>query len=216
MCERVDPLFVKSVMIPKEKCFTIQFGDSVEKALELLEHKQVDALPVLDGPNYVGIVTRFHIYRAYFDSGMEKQSFMQERIVAEVIKRRESVLQLDDVFEKALILLDDFPIIAVTEEDRFLGIVSRYDIVHQFKSAFGMERSGVRITFSSVETDGRIAKLADIIQKHHESVISLVTFDETDKLVRRIILKIEKREHLDRFLNELDASGFRVLHIAED
>lgn len=209
-------MFVRSVMIPKEKCFTIQFGDSVEKALELLELKQVDALPVLDGQKYVGIVTRFHIYRAYFDSGMEKQAFMQERIVAEVIKRREMVLQLEDVFEKALIALEDFPIIAVTDGDKFLGIVTRYDIVNQFKSAFGLEREGVRITFTSVETDGRIAKLADIIQKFHESVISLVTFDETDKLIRRIILKIEKRDNLQKFLNELDNSGFRVLHISED
>ncbi|MFC4410985.1 HPP family protein [Chungangia koreensis] len=203
-------------MIPKEKCFTIQIGDSVQKVLEILEMKQVDALPVLDGQNYVGIVTRFHVYRAFYDLDMNKESFLEERIVSDIIKKRETVLQLEDVFEKALIALNDFPIAAVTEGDKFLGIVTRYDVLHQFKSAFGMDRAGVRITFSSVESDGRIAKLSDIIQKYHESVISLVTFDETDKLIRRIVLKIEKRDNLQKFLNELDDSGFRVLHIAED
>lgn len=64
--------------------------------------------------------------------------------------------------------------------------------------------------------EGRIARLANIIQQYHESVISLVTFDETDKLVRRIILKIEKRDNVDKFINTLEDSGFRVLNITED
>jgi ACT domain-containing protein len=88
--------------------------------------------------------------------------------------------------------------------------------MEQFRGAFGMDKPGVRISFTSVETEGRIARVGDIIQKFHESVISLVTFDETDKLLRRIVLKIEKRDNVQKFLKELDKSGFRVLAIQED
>ncbi|WP_327063187.1 hypothetical protein [Jeotgalibacillus soli] len=79
-----------------------------------------------------------------------------------------------------------------------------------------MHKKGVRIALTSVETEGIISQLADNIHQFHESVISLVTFDETDKLVRRIVLKIEKKDNVDRFLQKLNKSGFRILDIKED
>ncbi len=209
-------MFAKSVMIPKEKCITIQSSDSVQEALELLEKNQIDAIPVLDKGQYKGILNRYIAYRAFFYSGLSKDEFFEKTLLVDILTREDIFLNIEDVFESSLIQLNDFPIIAVVEEGKFLGIVTRYDTMHQFRGAFGMDRAGVRITFTSVETEGRIARLGDIIHKFHESVISLVTFDETDKLLRRIVLKIEKRDNLQKFLKELDRSGFRVLHIQED
>lgn len=209
-------MFAKSVMIPKEKCITIQSTDSVLEALELLEKNQIDAIPVLDKGQYKGILNRYIAYRAFFYSGLTKDEFFEKTLLVDILTREDIYLKIEDVFESSLIQLNDFPIIAVVEEGKFLGIVTRYDTMHQFRGAFGMDREGVRITFTSVETEGRISRLGDIIQKFHESVISLVTFDETDKLLRRIVLKIEKRNNLQKFLKELDRSGFRVLHIEED
>lgn len=209
-------MFAKSVMIPKEKCISIQTSESVELALDILEKKQIDALPVLENGVYKGILNRYIVYRAFYYSGLSKEEFLAHTSLMDVITREDIYLSINDVFEDSLIQLNDFPIIAVVEDNRFVGLVTRYDIMDQFRSAFGMDRSGVRITFTSVETEGRIARVGDIIQKFHESVISLVTFDESDKLLRRIVLKIEKRDNVQKFLNELDKSGFRVLHIEED
>ncbi|AYC29366.1 CBS domain-containing protein [Paenisporosarcina cavernae] len=209
-------MFAKSVMIPKEKCLTIQAGESVETALEILEQKQLDALPVLDGKEYKGLLNRYIVYREYFYSGKEKQDFLSNMTVLDLVTMQEVYLTSEDVFEKSFYQLNDFPIIAVVEEGKFLGLVTRYDMMNEFQSAFGMKKDGIRISFTSSEAEGRIARLGDIIEKHHESVISLVTFDETDKLLRRIVLKVEKRGNLPSFLHDLEKSGFRVLHIEED
>lgn len=209
-------MFAKSVMIPKEKCITIQSSDSIQEALELLEKNQIDALPILENGQYKGILNRYIAYREFYYSGLNKEEFLRQTSLMEVVTRADIHLSMDDVFENSLVQLNDFPIIAVVDEGKFSGLVTRYDIMHQFRSAFGMDSSGVRITFTSVETEGRIGRLADIIQKFHESVISLVTFDESDKLLRRIVLKIEKRDNIQKFLKELDRSGFRVLHMEED
>jgi len=210
-------MFAKSVMIPKEKCITIETTESLQMALDLLEKNQIDALPVLENGVYKGILNRYIAYRAFYYSGQNKEEFQMKTSLMDVVTREDIHLSIDAVFEDSLILLNDFPIIAVVEEDnQFLGLVTRYDIMDQFRSAFGMDRPGVRITFTSVETKGQIARVSDIIQKFHESVISLVTFDESDKLLRRIVLKIEKRDNIQKFLNELDRSGFRVLHMEED
>jgi len=209
-------MFAKSVMIPKEKCITLQTSDSIPEALEILEKNQIDAIPVLENGQYKGILNRYIAYRAFYYSGLTKEEFLQKTLLVDVLTKADTFLSMEDVFEKSLIELNDFPIIAVVEEGKFLGLVTRYDMMHQFRSAFGMNRPGIRITFSSSESEGRISKLGDVIQKFHESVISLVTFDETDKLLRRIVLKIEKRDNVQKFLKELDRAGFRVLHMEED
>ncbi|SIT66605.1 CBS domain-containing protein [Edaphobacillus lindanitolerans] len=209
-------MFVRSVMIPKEKCVTVQVGEPLSKVLELLRREDIDALPVLEGNKYRGIINQYLTYEAYFHSGKDKQSYLDETSLSDIIIRKDITLSLEDVFEKSFLQISDFPIIAVTEGEEFLGIITRPDIVRQVKSAFGMERKGVRITFTSVETEGQISRLGELLKKYHESVISLVTFDETDKLLRRIVLKVDKSDNLDRFLEQLEKTGFRILHLHED
>ena len=106
---------------------------------------------------------------------------------------------------------------AVVDQTRkFLGVVTRADVLEQFQSAFGMNRPGVRIAFTSIETEGRIARLSEIAHHFQAPIVSLVTFDETDKLVRRIVMKVEKKDNIDRFTKKLEEDGFRILSIKED
>lgn len=209
-------MFVKSALVKKEKCYTVNPEDTMEKGLELLEQHSVDALPVIDGDQFKGIFTWYHAYRAFFYSGVNKDEFIRSTKVADIMVNQDIYLNIDDVYEKALVELSDFPIIAVVDEGKFLGIVTRFDVVNQLQSAFGMEQSGYRITFTSVESEGRIGRLGEIIEKYKESVISLVTFDETDKVVRRIVLKVKKKNNINKFTKELEKSGFRILDITED
>lgn len=210
-------MFVKSVMIPKYSCYTIEHDKSVNEALEKLEKHQVEGLPVLDGDMYVGVVTKYVIYENFFTSGKAKEEFLHNTKVSEIAKQKENFLKGNEIFEKTLLNLKDTPLFAVlNENNHFLGIVTRFDVLVQFQSAFGMNRSGVRIAFTSSEAEGRIARLSEIAQGLREQIISLVTFDETDKLIRRIVIKVEKNENTQVFIRKLEDSGFRILSIDED
>ncbi|WP_243296950.1 CBS domain-containing protein [Bacillus litorisediminis] len=210
-------MFVKSIMLPKHKCFTVSKDESLQVALKRLEEHGVDGLPVLDGNKYVGIITRYSIYSNFFTSNLDKKVFLSETTAEQVASHQEQYLEGNEIFEHTLLALKDFPLLAVVDHEKnFLGIVTRFDVLEQFQSAFGMKRKGVRIAFTSVETEGRIARLSEIARQFHESIISLVTFDETDKLVRRIVMKIEKKDNINKFIQKLEDSGFRVLDINED
>ncbi|MFE8695626.1 CBS domain-containing protein [Cytobacillus sp. FJAT-53684] len=210
-------MFVKSVMIPKFKSYTIDHDKTIKDALEKLEEHQIDGLPVLEGDSYVGIITRYGIYENYFSAEQTKEDYLQKTLVKEIVTHKEHYLSGDEIFESTLLDLKDFPLLAVLDDNqKFLGVVTRYDVLAQFQSAFGMNRPGVRIAFTSSETEGRLARLADIAQHYHEQIISLVTFDETDRLIRRIVMKIEKKENIDQFIEKLENSGFRVLDVKED
>lgn len=210
-------MFVKNILIPKYKCHTVNDDDSLMFGLETLEKNQIDGLPVLNDGKYVGVITRYRIYESYFHSTISKDEFLQNTKIGEVVTHQDTYLLGEEIFESTLLRLKDFPLLAVVDEAKqFLGVVTRYDVLEQFQSAFGMNKSGVRIAFTSVETEGRIARLSEIAKHFHEHIISLVTFDETDKLVRRIVMKVEKKDNIDKFIDKLEKSGFRVLDIHED
>ncbi len=209
-------MFVKSALVKKEKCYIVRPEDTMEKGLELLEQHSVDALPVVEGDEFKGIFTWYHAYRAFFYSDANKDEYIRSTKIKDIMVNQDVFLNINDVYEKALVELRDFPIIAVVDEGKFLGIVTRFDVVNQLQSAFGMQQPGFRITFTSVESEGRIGRLGEIIEKYKESVVSLVTFDETDKVVRRIVLKVKKKNNMDKFTKELEKSGFRILDITQD
>ncbi|WP_251555251.1 CBS domain-containing protein [Neobacillus muris] len=209
-------MFVKNMMIPKHECITIQSDATVKETLEMLEAHQIDGIPVLQGNQYVGVATRYNIYEKFFPLNKSKEEYVNSTLAEEVISHSDKFLLGAELFEKTLLDLKDFPLLAVVDDNRsFLGVVTRSDVLGAFESAFGVNRPGIRIAFTSVETEGRIARLSEIAHHFHEHIISLVTFDDTDKLVRRIVMKIEKKNNIDKFVKKLEEHGFRILSIQE-
>jgi CBS domain-containing protein len=213
----VIDMFVKSIMIPKAHVHMVQSNEPLKAAIEKMETHRIDGLPVINQEKYDGILTRYRIYEVFFASGMEKEEYLNNIRASDICTHKDVFLQGDEIFEKTLLMLKDFPLLAVVNDKReFQGVVTRYDVLEQFQSAFGMKKRGVSIAFASVEVEGRIALLADIAKHFHEHIISLVTFDETDKLVRRIVMKVEKKDNIDKFVEKMEESGFRILYIRED
>lgn len=210
-------MFVKSIMIAKHNCHVVSVEDTLEFALQQIEEHSIEGMPVLDNNTYKGVITRNSIYESYFKAGGDRNLFLQQTKAGEIATRKENVLYGNEIFEKTLLKLKDFPLLAIVDDKNgFLGIVTRFDVLEQFQSAFGMQKKGIRIAFTSVETEGRLARLSEIAHQYHEHIISLVTFDESDQLVRRIVLKIEPSSNLDKFTKKLEDSGFRILNITEE
>lgn len=204
-------------MIPKHSTHTIQHHEPLKAALDKLEEHKIDGLPVLNGNQYVGILTRYTLYENFFHANMSKEDYLQNKVCGDVATYKDKFLRGQELFENTLLELKHFPLLAVVDEqNEYKGVVTRFDVLEQFQSAFGVRRSGVRIAFTSIESEGRLARLSEIAHQFHEHIISLVTFDETDKLVRRIVMKIEKKDNLEKFIKKLEDAGFRILDIHED
>ncbi|MRG86433.1 CBS domain-containing protein [Salinibacillus xinjiangensis] len=212
-------MFVKGIMIPKHHCVITNSQESLHNVLDRLISKDIEAVPVVDDDEkFVGMITKQMIFQAFFEdgNGSSKQEFLQSKKVSDIVDHEDFHITEEDVFESTLTTFKGFPILAVIDHNQYFhGIVSRYDVLEQFESAFGMKKQGVRIAFSSIEAEGRISRLADLIKNFHGNIISLATFDETDKLARRIVLKIEKHEQIGKFTKKLEKAGFRVLDVKE-
>ncbi|TGB04501.1 HPP family protein [Halobacillus salinus] len=209
-------MFVKSIMKPPHKSYTAKTGDTINVVLDMLNEKDIDCVPVLDGTTFVGMVTKEAVYSSFFKGEQSKEEFLRSTTAGDIAVHKDLCIHDEEVFERTLPSFKGFPVLAVVDEQRkFQGLVTRYDVIEQFESAFGVKKAGIRIAFTSEESEGRIERLGDIIKSYHENVISLATFDETDKLARRIILKIEKKDNIASFTNKLEKSGFRILSVKE-
>ncbi|MCA0982991.1 CBS domain-containing protein [Halobacillus yeomjeoni] len=204
-------------MKPAHKSYKAQKGEVLKDILEVLEENDIEAMPVVDNGIFVGMVSKGIIYRAFFKSeNSDKDAFLNETTAGDVCEHPDYYIHDEEVFERTLPLFKGFPVLAVTDSNRkFQGLVTRFDVIEQFQSAFGTKKKGVRIAFTSEESAGRIERLGNIIKSHHENVISLATFDETDKLARRIVLKVEKNDNIKQFTKKLEKEGFRILSVKE-
>lgn len=211
-------MFVKQLMIAKEKVFSLNEKDKLTDALAKFTDHAIEGMPVIDSEGKaVGLLTKNMIYEATFKSDSKRNTFLSERTTGEIARVEDVTLDLEDEFEHALLIVKDLPIALVTKKNReYLGIVTRYDVLEQFQSAFGMKKKGTRIAFTSIDSEGRIARLSDIAKQYHKNIISLATFDETDKLIRRIVMKIDHVGNIDPFIKKLERNGFRILSIKED
>ncbi|WP_349769299.1 CBS domain-containing protein [Bacillus sp. NTK071] len=210
-------MYVRSAMKTIRETVYVNDDTKLSETLQLLKEREIDGVPVIKGNKYVGIVTFNRIYKAYFKSDVtDKEKFLNETSAGDIAYQKDVTVDQEAVFETTLLLAKNAPLIAVVDDNQnFIGIITRSDILDQFQSAFGMRKPGIRIAFASSETEGRIARLAKIAKKFHENIISLSTFDESNQNVRRIVMKIEKSENLDQFIAKLEQNGFKVLDIKE-
>ncbi|RWZ60237.1 CBS domain-containing protein [Halobacillus fulvus] len=209
-------MFVKGIMKQPHKSYTVKKDDFLSNVLDVLQKYDVDSVPVLEGHTFVGMVSKETIYRKYFELDESKEKFLNDWTAGDVAEHEDLSIHIEEVFERTLPSFKGYPVLAVVDEQKqFLGLVTRYDVIEQFESAFGVKKKGVRIAFTSEESEGRIERLGDIIKSYHENVISLATFDETDKLARRIVLKIEDNDNIPSFTKKLEKTGFRILSVKE-
>ncbi len=211
-------MFVSSIMKPNYQCITVTKEESLLDVLNKIMKHDIQSVPVLEGEKFVGLISKQMIYEAYFnrDEQLTKEQFLSEMKAQDIVRHEDLYITKEDVLEKTITSFKGFPILAVVDQEmNFLGIVTRFEVLEEFESAFGVRKSGVRIAFTSIEEEGRISRVTDILDSYHSNIISIATFDETDKLARRIVIKIEKSKHVDKLLKRLEKQGFRILDVKE-
>jgi len=108
---------------------TISPDASVLDALKLMAENNVGSLVVLEGENYIGILTERDYSRKVFLKGKNSN----ETKVSEIMSVDLPTLKPSDKIEYCMELLADKNIryLPVFEEDKFIGIISMSDVVKE-------------------------------------------------------------------------------------
>lgn len=155
-------MFVRDVMT--SPVVTVAPKARVKKAIRLLDHHDVTALPVVDeSGTIVGIVSEMDLLRGEFQA--DPRAFLQQvggttepppRRVHEVMTQRVlTVRENTDLADLAeLMMTSGVKSVPVVRGDHVVGIVSRRDLVHLLARADGRIREELSATLEEYYPDG--------------------------------------------------------------
>jgi cystathionine beta-synthase len=110
---------------PSPPLLTVNEGDTVKTALDLLRKYEISQLPVVRGPEQVGSINDVAVMQAVFD-----QSDILHREVREVMGRAFPTLEQFEEIDRAYKLLTlANSAIVVTDDGEPVGVIARQDII---------------------------------------------------------------------------------------
>lgn len=205
-------MLVKNIMLPLEKLITISPKDNIQKVLQILEENNFLSLPVAEGDKFYGAISKDRIYAFYYEKCPDKQCFLSDFKVENVMRTDVPSIHPMEIIEKASHFLEvkNIAFVAVVDEDeKFMGIITHNAIFHEFTELFGLNK-GSRIAVIAFDIPGQISKLSKIITENNGDIISFVVVDPksiTD--VRELIVRL-KAENVDLIKEKLKGAGFKL------
>lgn len=207
-------MLVKNIMIPVENLTTVSIQDSVKETLDLIDQKQLLSLPVVNGDQFVGIISKKYIFEKFFNETMEKEVFLSQKI-EQFMKTKIDYVQERDLVEVPVQILSEHNVQflpVVNDKKKFCGIVTHKAIFNTLTNILGFGHTRLEIVTRDVK--GRLANLAEIISKQNANIISIAEIDIELMNLREIILRVDTN-NTQKLVKALNDAGFRVNRVDE-
>ena len=205
-------MFVKNLMLPKEKLVTITPSDTIKRALEVIEENNFLSIPVTQGEKFYGSISKDKIYAFYFEKSVDKDCLLSDFKVENVMRTNVPAIHPLEQMEKAAHFLEvkNISFVAVVDEyGSFKGIVTHHAIFHEFTELFGLNK-GRRLAIMAYDIPGQVSKLSRIISENGGDIISFVVVDPksvTD--VKEIVIRV-RTENFQDILEKVKDAGFKI------
>jgi len=127
--EPISHIMTKNVL-------TVKATDNLHEVIDLVKRNHIRHLPVLEGHNVVGIISRTDINRLTFSSLFENQEGADEAIlemltIPQVMTQKprtvEVSMSIRDVAE--ILATEEYHALPVIEGDKLVGIVTTTDVI---------------------------------------------------------------------------------------
>jgi acetoin utilization protein AcuB len=206
-------MLVRALMLHRDQLVIASLDESLKSALSKIEENNFLSIPVAEGKTFVGAISKEKIFEEYFKGDFsDKNKFLEETKVREIFWNIIPRVDPNDFAERASRVLETFgiPFVAVVNErDEFEGIVTHYAIFHTFGEIFGINE-GRRISVTTLDIQGQLAKLTDIITKAGGDIISFVIIDPKVRLdVKEIVARV-RVANFERLAQKIRDAGFKV------
>lgn len=207
-------MLVKNIMIPLEKLTTVSIHNTVEETIKLIDNNKLLSLPVVEGENFVGIISKKYIFEEFFNCDKDKERFLRLTIDQFMKTKIDAVNERDLVEVPARILTENnlqfIPV--VDEKHKFSGIVTHKAIFKTFTKILGFGHTRLEIITRDVK--GRLAHLSEIISKQDANIISIAEIDVELMNLREIILRVDTK-NTKKLVQVLNEAGFKVNRVDE-
>lgn len=204
---------VRAIMLPFAKLNCISIDNTVEEAIAIIEEHGLLSLPVVDGTEFIGVLSKQVVFEEFFRSGnCSREEFLQKR-VREFMMDKVDTVQKDMRIEEAAVrfIKSKVRFIPVTNEyNQLLGIVTQQAVFKQYQKLFGEAHNSLAIF--NYDIKGTLAKLTDTIAKAGGNICNLLVIPTDVMDLVEIFLRIDA-EDFDKVVKALKKQGFDLRNI---
>ncbi len=174
-----------------------------EDAIRLMEELKVSHLPIVNGENFLGLISEQDIY----DLNNLKQPLGNHKLSLKHPYVNEhqhlyDVLKLVSSLKLTLIpVLDD--------HEKYLGCVSMHQLINYMAGSFALENPGGIIVLEMSENDYNLTEIAQIVQSNDSKVLSLFLANHPESTRLEVAIKLNKTD-IGSVLQTFDRYGYFV------
>lgn len=205
-------MIIQALMTARSDVHFVRPDDTLEKALKDLESLGFTALPVLDGNKFLGVITRRMIFERYFKGEeTERAAFLRTNLVKDHIITEVQIAYSTDLLDEVLykFLESRYDFLPVLSDDRFLGIVTRNNMLNAYLKNAGVTKKAHRIAIVVGDFRGALAQLTALISNQDADILGILTFDPEVADLKFVELTV-RTDNLKNLISILTANGFSV------
>lgn len=191
---------------------TVEKGESVGAAIQLMKERKIRRLPVMDGDRLVGIVTDRDLKEAQPSKATSldiwELHFLLDKLkVADVMSTDLATIAPDDTIEKAAMVMLDRKIgglPVVSASGSLEGMLTQGDVFRALVEVTGVKFKKTRVSLLVPDEAGTIRDIADMCRAHGKIISILVSYTQVPAGKREVIMRIDT--------NDADALRWELSH----
>ncbi len=197
----------------KKDVVTIDVGDSMHQAINLMKQHKVAILPVTKKGRLVGVVTDRDIKRASASDATsldihELIYLLSQVKIGDIMTKNPVTVPPDFTIEETAAVLLNHSISGapVVQDERVVGLITQSDMFRALISLSGLEKRGVQFAFRLEDAPGSIKAVTDIIRNHGGRLVSILTsYERAPAGFRNVYVRAYdlNREAVPKLLTEL-------------
>ena len=178
-------------------------NDEVARALAWMDEFKVSHLPVVDGANFLGLISEDNIMDGAKD---------------------DTVMASKDVFNPAFVLesqhiyyvirklaATDLSVVAVLNaEEEYLGCITLFDLVTKFEELAVINQPGGIIVLNLNKQDYSLAQVAHVVESNNAKILSSYVFERPETGMLELTLKVNQ-EQVGPIVQSLERYSYQVI-----
>ena len=201
---------VKAIMMPFSRIACISVDNTVEEAMQIIDEQRLLSLPVVNGREFVGVLSKQYMFEEYFKNfNGTKEEFVSKR-VEDFMKTKIDTIGENTRIEEAAaqFITSKVRFIPITNEKNvLLGIVTQQAVFKEYQKMFGNKHNSMAIY--TYDMKGVLGKICELISKEGGDICNMMVIPTEVLDLVEIFLRVEAPD-FERVVRALERRGYDV------
>ena len=182
----------------------LKLSDTGVKALDWMEEFKTSELPVVDGNEYMGVISESEILdRNNIDDSIKSYNLTLKKPFAQAQQHLFEVI--------SLIVKHDVNLLPVVGKDeQYIGLITTKKIIQYFSKVASISSAGSILTLEVNVKDYSLAEISKMVESDNAKILASFITSHADSNKLEVTLKINKTE-ISRILHTFERFNYIVL-----